>query len=91
VEPASNTSVSPQVAALMAFCKLCVSPEGTLRIQLEPVVNVGQAVAPCVGRVRSTVFCGNVGKTASWAETFTQAHKHMSIAAAVFSWAVPLL
>jgi hypothetical protein len=61
VEPAARTIVSPQVEALMALWKLVAFPDGTLRIQLEPVVNVGQAEVPCVGRVRFTVFCGNVG------------------------------
>lgn len=67
VEPATRTIVSPQVAALMAFRKLVASPDGTLRIQLEPVVNVGQVEVPCGGRLRLTVSCGNVGRDVSCA------------------------
>jgi len=61
VEPAARTIVSPHVAALIALCNAAPFPAGTVRIQLDPLVNVGQADVPCVGRVRSTDFCGSVG------------------------------
>jgi hypothetical protein len=48
------------------------SPDGTLRIQFEPVVNVGHVEVPCVGRVRLTVFCGNVGRVGACAQTFAE-------------------
>jgi hypothetical protein len=46
-EPAGRTIVSPHDAALIARCNDVPFPPGTKRIQLVPVVNEGQAEAPC--------------------------------------------
>lgn len=46
----------------MALWKPVALPAGTLRTQLEPVVNVGQVEVPWTGKARLTVFCGSVGK-----------------------------
>ena len=85
VEPAARTIVSPHFAALMALCSAALFPAGTVRIQLEPLVIVGQADVPCVGSVRSTVFCGKVGNVGVCPRSVAQVASNKTISdAALF-------